>query len=230
MLITAIFLVFFFLLLLVLTLNANLLIEYKKSGKDDHFVLSFFILRGLIKYKFEIPMVRTGKRGIKVKGKKEAGRKEKDKGYFQKNVNYRAYLGKMRVYSPIVKYVERKFVIKELKIKIRIGTGDAFHTGLLSGALWGVLGILDSYISNRITVEKKNIKVRTNFSYREFKVDIYCIFRTKLVHIIIVAFRILLNYLVMKIKSRRKKGGKKHGGTSDSRTHDDSYGEHKRYG
>lgn len=68
--------------LIICFIKVNVVIEYNRQGVNDNFVVSFFVLKGLIKYKFEIPKVGAGKKGIWFRKVKE---KEKGKGCIKEN-------------------------------------------------------------------------------------------------------------------------------------------------
>ena len=214
------YLVIFFILAVIvvwlLLLKINVLLEYLRKEWDDHLTISLFALGGRIKYKYEIPMLDIKKTGIKLDKVKESGKEEKD---IEKSTGFLRFFELFdkfddikdlyEFYKPEVcdirQYLKPRLVLKELKLDVGVGTGDAFYTGILSGFMWSVVGIVTSFLSNNFKILKKAVNVKTDFVEKKFKIDLYCIFNVKIVHIIVVAFKILFYKLKRNLKVVTKK-------------------------
>jgi len=198
------------LLLVLCLIKVNLAIEYNRQGVDDHIAVSFFILNGLIKYKFEIPKVDSKKKGVFFKKVKEKGKKGKEVSkkreefsysYILKKVqDYRKFMANYRkLFAKISNYLRCKVKVKKLDLDVTIGTDNAHHTAVLMGLCWSVVGIAISFIHNNLNLLEKNISIKPDYMGKKLKVDLFCILNVRIGHIIIVG----LIYL-MHIKPFRK--------------------------
>lgn len=218
MLYPVIFILILFIFTALCIIRINILIEYLRDGIDDHIIISFYILSGKLKLKYEIPFIDIEKRGIKFRKYKEMGKKEadikKDKGrfnfsdIFEKIKFFKRYYEENKgLICNICNYLKRRLVLKELNIDIEFGTGSAFYTGLFSGVVWTIIGIFTSYMANSFKTYKKCANVKPDFVNEKFKVDLYCIFTVKTVHIIVVGVKIILYILSKKISIKNTIGG-----------------------
>jgi hypothetical protein len=226
------YLVFFILLLLIiitLFLKVNVLIEYLRNDWDDHVVLSIYALKGILKYKYEISLLDIGKKGVKFSMVKEAGSEEKDIGQKDEKKDFiklfdefnhlkKLYKENKILIRRINEYMGCRITLKDLKLDIDVGTGEACFTGIIGGLLWSIIGILDSYISSKLKVESKSVDIKTDFIKKKLNIDLYCIFNVRIVHIIVVTVKILKYYLINKIKDTFKKK-KRYCGNSKRSTH-----------
>jgi len=215
MLYPVIFILVLIAVIIFLFIKVSVLIEYTKKNSDDNITLTFYILGGLIKYKYEVPLVDLKTNGFRSillfkKGKrgKEVKKEKKTFSFIELFDRIKYFKYSDNPYARISRYIWKKLDMKELRLFVEIGTEDAAYTGILSGMTWALVGIIDSYLSNNFGEYKKKVMIKPNFSEKEFKVDLYCIFKFKLVHIIIVGIKILLNYYNEKFKKvKRAIGG-----------------------
>lgn len=200
--------------IVILLVKIYILLEYIRDDIDDHLVVSLFAVKGFLKFKYEFPFLDINKEGIRSKKLKKAGKGEKEVGEedklfglneLYKRYKYLKHLIEEKKY--IFRYLRRRVKPKELNIKISVGTGEVFLTGVLTGIVWMVVGIIDSYLSNGVKPFKKVVKVETDFTGKDVKIDLYCIFRIKLVHIIVVGIKLIAGILVDKLKPRKSIGG-----------------------
>lgn len=201
------YLVIFIFLVLVITgllylLNIYIKFHYIADEKGDHISVTVYALKGFLKFKREI-----GPKGIKKPGTKEADKTEDKKRrgmleIYDKYAHFRTFYGatvKLR------EYIEEKIHLEEVKIDASIGTGDACLTGITAGLAWAFAGVLVSFLTQKFNSFKKDIRIVPFFSEKKLKLDLYSIFKTKLVHIIVVG----LKYLSITIKEKIKKGKEK---------------------
>jgi len=200
-------------LLLILT-NGYVVFELKKDEKLDNLAISIFSFGQILKYKYEVPLIDFENGGIKSllstkRGKKEEITKEEEKflGIGEIVRRYKYFKESNSSNLAMLKYLWNRAKLRELYLDLSIGTDDAALTGITGGAVWAVIGIIDSYLSNRFRSYKKHIDVKTNFNNKELKVDFYCIFAIRFVHIIRVGIRHLYNHIKDKYKSKRSIGG-----------------------
>jgi len=201
-------------LILIFVIRINVVVEYVRNEWDDHFILAFFTFGGIIKYKYEISLIDIEKTGLKFTKVKEKGKDEKDVdkkteitkffeildqlGYLQEN-----YQRHRNIICKIRNYLSSRLIFKEFLLDMDIGTGDAFYTGILSGLMWTLSGVVYSYLSNNFKIINKCVDIKTKFMEKMFKVDFYCIFRIRIVHIIVIGLMLLIEYIKRNIIPKR---------------------------
>jgi len=204
------------LVLLLLFIKVNIVIEYNRKGKDDNLVLSLFAFLGLLKYKYEASLIDFKKKGISFNWISEKGRKEKDK----KKIKSFLDIGDLLKSFGIIKeaferYVQKRLLVKDFRLRIKIGTGDAFYTGIASGSAWALAGMIIAFICNNFKVEKKKTIIQPYFSEKIFEVDLFCIFNLRIVNIISIIIKVAVDYLRGRFKLKKLIGGDLSGGASN---------------
>ncbi len=181
-------------LLLICLTKVNIRLEYRFQGLDDSGFVEMKTQGGLILYRTKLPVEKGPE--------KEQTAAERDflAGIGDKIANIREVY---RVIKNISLYLREKITVREFSLNIEIGADDAFHTGMLGGLAWSAAGSLLSLVCNTFRVEKKHISVKPDFKESKFAAALSCIFRLKLAHIIIVAFKHYLS-----TRKRRKENKK----------------------
>lgn len=219
-------------------LEIKCVIEYVCNDIDDNIVLSFYTMKGMFKYKYEIPLVDLGQTGIKFKLVKERGKKDnivssrherlKAIEIHDKYVVFRDYYrANKKLICDLREYIKNRVELVEFNIKIIEGTENACYTGIICGFLWSAAGLLSTALTNTFKTFKKCVTIKPNYNKKEFTVDIFCIFHIKLVHIIVMVIKILFNGIKKKKKLIKETGGGLNGGASDRRTDEDSNGKYQ---
>lgn len=192
--------------LVLMFLKVNIRVEYVRNGWSDHIVLSVYTIWGLISYKYELSLFSIKNKGInfmrvrkKKPDKEKTGEKVKKSMGIQELLERLSYLKEKgrdikHVIDRLNAYLKGRLSLKELDLRIILGTGDAFLTGILSGAAWAVAGILIAHISNSGWFPKGKIDIKSDFNGQKLNINLHCIFSIKFVHIIIVGFILLSNY------------------------------------
>ncbi|MCX7746620.1 MAG: DUF2953 domain-containing protein [Clostridia bacterium] len=208
-------------------LKIKIIVDYERVGRDDQFLLSFIIF-GLRIYKLSLPFADIGKEGIKYrrvkKGIKGDTKKESLslKEMYEHGVRFKEfYQNHKKMIKKAKDYLKKRIIIQNLKIEIIFGAGDAYYTGISGGALWALGGTVLSYICNQFKLLDKSLNVVTDFNKKRLDIDFNCIFKIKFVHIIVIGFKLLINYLKRRFL---------HGVTSNRRSNDNGDAEYKRYG
>ncbi len=243
-------------LLLLITSNIVLLrlrikasVEYLRNENDDNLSISFYTMKGIFRYKYEVPMVDIGISGLKFRLVKEQGgngepigvRREKMKptGIFEKYAMIRKYCQENNDFiCDLRNYLGKRLIMYQFSLKVEEGTGNASHTGIICGLLWSVSGIITSFLSNNFKNYEKFVSIKPNFNKSVFNVDLKCIFRMRIAHIIVLLAKIYLNgYKEEHLRKNEKKkenrssfekgGGGSIGGASNRRINDNSHGEHQ---
>lgn len=116
-----VFLILFLTLLLLSLTTVQVQINYAWRGREDRFTLEFSAWGGLLKYLFVLP-------GITVKREK---RRSAIKSKTKKKSKAKKYTGLLQ-----------KARLRRFTWHSEIGAGDPFYTGMLTGAVWGLKGVL----------------------------------------------------------------------------------------
>lgn len=202
---------------LALFIREKFVLEYTRNADHNHLIITIHLLKGLIKYKYEVPVddedingVRFGKHKKKKKKKTQIKKDEGSKNYvnlFKKGISYiNLYNDNKDVICKVRNYLRDKLILKEFTLDIAVGTGEAFYTGILNGLLWTITGTVFSFLSNNMIVQKKRIDIKSDFNSKKLDVHLYCIFSVRIVHIIVVRLKIM-QYTRKNAKSKETVGG-----------------------
>ena len=219
-------------------LEIKCVIKYKRNENDDNIVISFYTMKGIFKYKYEIPLVDLGRTGVKFKLVREVGKKDsvvstkKEKlkvtEIYDKYITISHYYhANKKLICDLRDYIKTRVVLAQFSMKIIEGTENASHTGIICGFLWSAAGLLSTALTNTFKTFKKCVAIKPNYYKKEFTVDIFCIFHVKLVHIIVMVTKIYFNGIREKKKFIRETGGGLNDGASDRRTDDDGNGKYQ---
>lgn len=119
-----------------------------------------------------------------------------------------------RTFHILRRLFRRSLIIKDFKLHIQEGTGDAYITAVLYGLIWSVEGMIENVIFSQYKVKNKEIKIDADFNGKYIKANLDCIFSLKIVNIITVGKVIALLYL------KNRKGGGADVKSSDRRSND----------
>jgi uncharacterized membrane protein YbhN (UPF0104 family) len=183
-------------ILLLLFMKTDIVVEYTRRNEDDSLALSIVSFAGLFKYKYKFPMADSG---FKIRKLKKKRKDEKVEGWGKVLKWYKSIRDFYISRKFIFKYLKCRIVIKEYKLYLEAGTGDASSTGIITGVIWTLSGIIDSFFSSNFLVKNKRVNIKANFNDKVLTIDLLCIFSVKIVHIIVVALKYLFD------KFRKKK-------------------------
>lgn len=213
-------LIVIFLTILSLT-RLRIRLKYLRRGKDDEFALEFSLWRGLVVYKFEIPVVKLTKKKAKRSGFKlrktawpvpgpvfkikaqvegKGGRplaEEKTKVQVPGPARLlNLFLDTVRLikrYSPAVKYLLRNVHLQQLRWRTEFGTGDPSQTGFVAGLAWGAKGVTLSVVYRLLHRggARPEVTVAPVFNGVCFSTWLDCIFEVRIGYIIFTGFKTL---------------------------------------
>lgn len=220
MLYIAVFFVLSILFILLLNLKVNASVEYKRDAKEEWLIFAFYTVNNVLRYEYEVPLLK--KHGDKIKFKLVKGQIRKMRegtseggrlmpvDIIKKYLAARVYIkDHADIIKDVRRYLNKKNIQVSLNINLRHGTGDASQTGLLCGLLWSAAGILVAWISRHLKILKNEVKITPCFDKTIFEVEAGCIFHVRLVHIIVVLKKIYLIKYFAKVKAKKKSKGKK---------------------
>ena len=102
-----------------------------------------------------------------------------------------AYKNNKDIIASPIRYITKKIMIRNLYLKIGMGTGDAAVTGLLYGTAWAVIGSIMAFTGSYVNIKKPRIIIAPIFGSVRLNLDFSCIIRMKTGHIINVGIRVI---------------------------------------
>lgn len=219
----AIILVGMTLLLLSLT-SLKMRLQYRRQGTDDLFSLKLSLWRGLITYKIEIPVVKTGlKPGfrpwsrlkwpwtLRPAYKIEANVTGKNNPHPVGKIKEEEVLGLKRIllmikkgkiflenYLPAIRYLLSKVYMRRFLWSTEFGMEEPHVTGFLVGLAGGVKGLFLSKLYRIIHFEADRpiVVIKPRFEKPCFTTHIDCEFDVKVGHIFLTS----LKFVFIKLK------------------------------
>lgn len=104
------------------------------------------------------------------------------------------------IFKTAVRLLRRYVSIHNINLKIDVGTGEAATTAVSSGVLWGAIYGLLGIIGSIVYINRHNVKINPVYTNAAFSIEGECIIKSRIAYIIFIAITILI-----KIKSRKGK-------------------------
>lgn len=190
MLYAVLFIVFLMLILYLMPVKISIGVE----KHSEYVKISFQIetLYGLLNIKTELPIFKltfeNGKPSLKYKIEEADRRRSRLLAEFTKLFDMKEGKGFFRVFLPL-RYIIRKITVRNLYLKLGIGTGDAAATGVLYGFAWIAIGNIMTYTGSHVNIEKQRIIILPTFGSVSLHIDFSCIINIKTGHIINAGIR-----------------------------------------
>lgn len=214
--IVIILIVFLFILLL---LDIKIEIHIIKVDEDDEISMSFSILRNLLRYQINVPIIDMFASydniiKTKMKSKVEAGKNSKlvdNKSEDEFNIKeIKIITNKIqnlyKKYYNISKYIMERITINNINWETKIGLEDASVTAIVTGVLWGLKSIIILYFKNKLNFSNINLNVTPHYVSKKFDMTFNCIVTLKIGYIIYASIKFFLTII---------KGGDKYERTSN---------------
>lgn len=129
-------------------------------------------------------------------------RDKKNKKDKAKKVKQKRDLDQLKLsFKVLLKLFKRSLIVKDFKLHVKEGTGNAGQTAILYGILWNISSLIPVVIFDEGRVKNTDIKIEASFNEKKFNIDFNCIFSLKIVNIILMCKEFLVWYL------KNKKGG-----------------------
>lgn len=199
------------LLAAVLVSNVHIHVSFSKHKSDDFARFNVRLLYGLIRLNYEIPSIvfKNMKEGFLVKTEQRANTtRNENKG--SERVNKR----KIEKWSDDVSVMlrstaELKQWIRQTLDRVhmirfiwttRVSLGDAAHTAMLTGWLWGVKSGIVGFLSYQIRFDQPpQLDIVPEWSDEmEFRTDLDCRMKIKIWSIVVAGIRLLTRVLVVR--------------------------------
>lgn len=147
------------LLVLALTSRIRMRFRYSHSGADDQLIVVVNAWNGLVRYRLIVPSIMTQgrtlqyarKSSIRLAGITNLSPLRKQIG----NRIFKRILKNRKTLQPLMKAVLRKVECTRFRLDLRVGTGDAPSTAVLSGALWSLYGCMIGAASQWIRLKAR---------------------------------------------------------------------------
>lgn len=152
---------------------------------------------------FGIPVVKLKPKGEKKKTDIKSTTPEKEAESFKKStVSLREKIIFFKdVCKTTVRLLRRYASVQGIDLNINVGTGDAAVTAVTTGALWAVVYSLLGAIGSIVYIKNHNVNINPCYQESVFEAEGKCIFKSRLVHIIIIVITIFLR--VNRLKSKK---------------------------
>lgn len=178
-------------------------IKYKRSGKDDYIAINIYMIKKLIAFSMEVPIVKIassddcfwiesaintpkGKDRLQTEGN---SKKVNNKSLRGLRLFIRKIIYFIRLYYQTIDRILKSLVCEKLCWKTIYGSEDAAITGIMTGVIWTIKTLVLRKLESRIYyIGKPVITVTPIFGCNRFEVDFQCIFSIRLGNLI-KAFR-----------------------------------------
>ncbi|MFA5524254.1 MAG: DUF2953 domain-containing protein [Tissierellales bacterium] len=171
-------------------------IELNKKRVDDKISFKITVLRGLIKFYYEISYIDLVTKKNKLNNNCAESSSENasiKKKKSKKNGHLITVYYKIKKYIDlfidIINYIIRKITINSLKWSSTVGFGDAALTGIAYGILWTIIGSLLNIIFNNKKINNVSVNLYPDFNNSILEIDFFCIIKFKIAHIIIAGIK-----------------------------------------
>lgn len=100
---------------------------------------------------------------------------------------------------------ENAIGIKELNVSANIGTGNPMYTGIVYGTANAVVYNAVGVIDRNLKLDKRNISLEADFDKEVLECGVYSKIRTRLMHVIVICFKLLKIFIKIRKSNRRIK-------------------------
>lgn len=188
----------------ILFLKLKVFIDYYHGNDNDHLVITFRSLFGLLKYKINVPVIKVAEDSpsLVVHKKAEVGNEEKDKKHEKVKFTAEEILHSIQDMQNFLKHVSgfykivRSFLKKVTVSRIEwitvVGVGDAAYTGMLTGAFWTAKGSLLGLVSTLMKVKTiPKIMITPEFNQSISQTSFQCMIHFRIGHAIFAGIKLI---------------------------------------
>jgi hypothetical protein len=135
--------------------------------------------------------------------KAELADRKNSVGAFDRIKNFRSgYENVKDILGEILDLVKNRAEFSGIFIRVKYGTGDAAITGMVYGAIWGLVGNIYAFLCRFFKIQFPTLELEPVFGSKAFEIEAEGIIETRLVHIITAVLRSAKLYF----KHKKKKG------------------------
>jgi hypothetical protein len=198
------FLSFLFILILLTKLTITLSLYH--GNDNDHFKVKLRAWFGLLRYTFDVPMVKLDDDGPNIvveekniRGKesepsseKESKKKITASDFINSLHDTKAILIHVKGMHKIIRSFLKKVKIDHVHWKTLFGSGDAAATGTITGTIWALKGSIIGLISGYMRLQTQpSVEVVPSFQKAIIQTHFSCIIQFRIGNAILVGFKIL---------------------------------------
>jgi hypothetical protein len=190
-------------------------VRYRRTGQDDYLKVEISVLKGLIRYRTEVPVIELNhcflrsvlKLETDTAGPVSYPAEDQNKVikipitltvlrklpfYLEKALAF------LRRYRRVFRKLLKSVRIRQVNWTTEIGLGDPAGTGIAAGLLWGIQGYIYKVLQSKVgPVERRpRLLVLPCFDSTCFRLDFHCIFDLRIGHIIIAG----LNFVKLRLR------------------------------
>lgn len=189
---------------LIFFTRLRLLISYQRIREEDHCVIEVTTWFGLIRFKYEVPVIKLLSGKIKVEGEVETNaQKDQPSDQFMTDETvkkwadrYQTAVNHVHNFYPTLRDFLKHLQCKEITWHTRIGIGDAAATGTLTGIVWSVKSIILASVTRYVTLRAfPRISVQPEWNGVGVRTQFRCIISFRVGHAIVAGIRILMKLL-----------------------------------
>lgn len=188
----------FMLILYIMPVKINA--DAEKHNEDIKITLGLKTLYGLVDIITEIPVLKltfeNGKPALKYKVEVADRERSRLLAGFTKLLSieegeglYSIYKNNKEIISSPLKYLAKKISVRNLYLKLGMGTGEAASTGVLYGTAWIVMGNIMAFTGSHVSIKEPRIIIVPVFGSVHLSLDFNCIISIKTGHIINAGIR-----------------------------------------
>lgn len=202
-------------------------LAYRRADDDDLLSVDVYLLRKLLLYHMEVPVIRlverenlpwleseiaTDKGDVETHAKREQAFVQNTADiYLHHPAKWRKLMAEFRYYARLYNQFTRKVMAgmacERFAWQTRFGSADAAVTGAFTGALWAVKYLMLTRLMRRVAFTSRPVvRVVPDFKHVGFQADFECILSIRLGNVINATLRL--------IQIPRRKGAKGSGRTS----------------
>lgn len=186
---------------LIMLIRGTVEFRYRRQEENDHLDIKLSALKGIWQFKMSIPTINLAwEKGpqLETQQEVEAPSGEERKGvqklrfkYFRGYFFYQLFPnipGLLREFNQVKKKFYKGIRCKEFSWEMEYGHQNPAYTALATGGFWTLLGYSLAKLYNNVTMEvsQPRIMVTPRFNDPGFRTDLYCIFKARIGHIMVV--------------------------------------------
>jgi uncharacterized integral membrane protein len=192
------------LLILIMVTKLKVLFHFYHGNDNDHVKIQFKAWFGLIRYKIEVPLIKVDDNSptLVVEEKKAAGTQEDATNKETKQFSAKDLINSLHDTKEVINHIVslhriiRKFLshvtIRKLEWHTFAGTGDAAHTGMLTGALWAIKGSIIGLISHYTKLKAPpDITVTPHFQFAVSQTAFSCMIHFRVGHAMLAGIKLI---------------------------------------
>ncbi len=177
---------------------------YGRIGENDHLIIEVSAWFRLIRWKYELPVMKLGtsRIGPEVEAKVEKQTKptkvdERIHDITGKQVkkwknNYEELLERVTDLEPILRHLMKQIRCTRVEWHTSLGLGEAAATGTLTGIVYGVKSVIIGMFSHFLSLRSMpRISVQPVWNGEQLRTQLRCILHFRLGHAMVAGVRIL---------------------------------------